>query len=157
MNRKLRYIIGLGNYARNDDGIGLRIVEKIVEQDLDKDFEAVEIGNDGMRLLTYFTDRTDSILLVDCALMDRKPGEHLLFSYDDIRTEKKVGNISTHEGDIVKLVELAKSLEYPVPEIRILAVEPESLEMDMTLSECLESRLPEYVDAAIAAVNDFGG
>ncbi len=152
MNNKIKYIVGLGNYAKNDDGIGLRIVEYIVDNNLDNGFEAIEIANDGMRLLTYFTNSTEKIILVDCALIGKKPGEHLLFPYDSIQTQKEVGNISTHEGDIVKLVELAKELDYPIPELQILAIEPESLDMDMKLSECLESKLKLYVDAAIAAI-----
>ena len=84
--------------------------------------------------------------------MGKTPGDYLVFPYDNIKTKKKVGNISTHEGDIVKLVELAKELEYPIPEIYILAIEPESLEMDMILSDCLESKLENYVDAAIKAI-----
>ena len=152
MNNKIKYIAGLGNYAKNDDGIGLRIIEYIVDNNLDNGFDVVEIANDGMRLLTYFTESTEKIIIVDCALIGKKPGEYLIFPYDSIKTQKKVGNISTHEGDIVKLVELAKELNYPIPELQILAIEPESLDMDMKLSDCLESKLKLYVDAAIAAI-----
>jgi Ni,Fe-hydrogenase maturation factor len=71
-----------------------------------------------------------------------------------LRQKKKWENISTHEGDIVKLVELGIELEYPVPEIQILAIEPESLDMDMALSECLQSKLGKYVSKAIDAVKN---
>lgn len=152
MSKNKKYVIGLGNYAKNDDGIGLRVVENIVDNHLDDDFDAIEIGNDGISLLTYFEESTDKILIVDCALMGKKPGEFLVFPYDDITTKKEVGNISTHEGDIIKLVELGVELEYPIPEILILAIEPDSLEMDMRLSDCLDSKLKDYVNAAIKAI-----
>ena len=152
MGNNNKYIIGLGNYAKNDDGIGLRIIEYIVENNLDNGFDAIEIGNDGISLLTYFNDSTEKILIVDCALMGKTPGDYLVFPYDSIETKKEVGHISTHEGDIVKLVELGVELEYPIPEIMILAIEPESLEMDMKLSECLESKIKLYVDSAIDTI-----
>lgn len=82
----------------------------------------------------------------------KSPGDHLVFDYNDIRTKKEVGNISTHEGDIAKLVELGIELGYPIPVIQILGIEPESLEMDMRLSECLESKLDIYVNAALKAL-----
>ena len=152
LSNNQKYVIGLGNYARNDDGIGLRVVEYIVDNNLDDGFQAIEIGNDGMSLLTYFNESTEKILIVDCALMGKTPGEFLVFPYDDITTKKEVGNISTHEGDIIKLVELGVELEYPIPEILILAIEPDSLEMDMALSDCLETEFKVYVDAAVEAI-----
>jgi len=147
-----RYIIGFGNYAMNDDGIGLRIVEAIAEQQLDKDFTVVEVGNDGMQLLTYFRDDVEKILIIDCAKMDMPAAEYLIFSPDDVASEKVVRNISTHEGDVIKLIKLGKELDCPIPEIRILAIEPASLEMDMTLSAELEKRLHDYVQAAVAEI-----
>ncbi|OVE73636.1 hypothetical protein BVX94_03265 [bacterium B17] len=152
MRGKSRYIIGLGNYARDDDSIGLRVVEQIVERGLDKDFTAVEVGNNGITLLTYFNDETERILVVDCACMGKTPGDYLIFSPDDVASKKTVGNISTHEGDILKLIELGKQLGDPIPEIKLLAIEPESLGMDMKLSDTLASRLDEYVDAAVCEI-----
>lgn len=154
MEKNKKYIIGLGNYSKNDDGIGLRIVEYIVENNLQDGFEAFEVGNDGISLITFFNESTEKVLIVDCALMGKNPGEYLIFPYDSITTKKEVGNISTHEGDIIKLVELAIQLDHPIPEIIILAIEPESLEMDMTLSECLQNKFDEYVKAAIEAIKN---
>ena len=154
MKEKFKYIAGLGNYAKNDDGIGLRVIEYIVENNLDSDFQALEIGNDGMTLLTYFNKSTEKIVLVDCALMGRNPGECLVLDLDDISTNKTTGNISTHEGDILKLVELAEMLEYPVPTLKIIAIEPDSLEMEMNLSKTLESNLEKYAQTAINTLRD---
>ncbi len=61
----MRYILGLGNYAMGDDGIGLRIIESIAEQGLDEDFEAIEIANNGMQVLTYFEEQTELLVIVD--------------------------------------------------------------------------------------------
>ncbi|MEA2011564.1 MAG: hypothetical protein U9O87_00545 [Verrucomicrobiota bacterium] len=37
---KNKYLLGLGNYSKNADGIGLCIVEHIIDNSLDKDFES---------------------------------------------------------------------------------------------------------------------
>lgn len=152
MPEKKRYIIGLGNYSKNDDSIGLRIVEHIVDNNLDTDFQAIEVGNDGMRLLNYFAPETEKILVLDCALMDKKPGDYVLFNPDEVSSRKQAGKISTHEGDILKIIDLAKQLDYPVPLIRCLAIEPKSLEMDMTLSGILQKKIEEYVQIAIEEI-----
>ena len=145
----MKYLIGMGNYAMGDDGIGLRIVEHIAEQNEDPGFECVEVGNNGMQLLTYFEDSTEKILIVDAVKFGGKPGEHIVFSPDDVETQKVEGNISTHEGDILKLITMAKELELPVPEIQILAVEPESMSPDAELTETLKANFDAYVKTAV--------
>lgn len=149
---KKRYIIGLGNYSRNDDGVGLRIIEHIVDHNLDNNFEAVEVGNDGLKALIYFEENTEMILFVDCAMINMKPGEFRIFSPDEVNTRKITANISTHEGDIMKLINLAKDIASPIPSIRIMAIQPESLGMDMKLSETLTAKMDEYVRAAIEEI-----
>lgn len=149
-----RLMVGFGNYSKNDDGIGLRIIEHIVDNNLDKDFTAIEAGNSGMQLISYFNDGTERIVVVDCALMGARPGEYRIFSPDDAISKKVTDGLSTHEGDVMKLIQLARELNYTIPEIRILAIEPESLGMDMTLSATLTQRMPEYVEAAIREIMD---
>ena len=144
-----RYLIGLGNYAKDDDGVGLRIIEQVLERDLDDGFEAIEAGNNGLSILTYFADDTERVVLVDCALMGKEPGEWLLFGPEDVATQKTTANISTHEGDILKLIELAKQTDLPTPPIKILAIQPASMEVDQGLSPELETKFQEYVLAAL--------
>lgn len=142
----------MGNYAKNDDGIGLRIIEHIIDNNLDDGFKAIEAANDGIKALTFFTEETEEILFVDCALIDKQPGEFLIFSPEDVETKKITGTISTHEGDIIKLFQLAEETGCHIPKISILAIQPESLGMGMTLSEALETRLGSYVHAAIGEI-----
>lgn len=146
----MKYLIGMGNYAMGDDGIGLRIIEHIAEKINPSDFSIVEIGNNGMQLLTYFEESTEKILLVDAVKFGGKPGDFIFFSPDDVNTQKAHGTISTHEGDMLKLIDMARELKLHLPPIRIMAVEPASMEPDAQLSEALASRFDEYVSAAIA-------
>ena len=102
-----------------------------------------------MKVLTFFTEETEKMLVVDCALMGKAPGEYSVFNVNDVDSRKVTGKISTHEGDILKLIALARECGYPVPEIMVLAIQPESLGMTMNLSETLQKRMPEYVKAAL--------
>ena len=147
-----RYLLGLGNYARGDDGVGLHVVEYVWARGLDRDFQALELKNDGMQLLTLFEPGTDRIVVVDCAMIDRDPGDYLLFRPEDVTSRKAAEGISTHEGDVLKLVEMGRALGLPVPDLQLLAVQPESLEMEMQLSETVAARVPEYARAAIDAL-----
>ena len=139
----------MGNYAMGDDGIGLRIVEHIAENVAAPDFECIEVGNNGMQLLTYFDEQTDRMLIVDAVKFGGKPGDHVVFSPDDVQTKKVVGNVSTHEGDILKLITMARDLNLPIPQIKILAVEPGRMDPDSELSPPLAANFQKYIQLAL--------
>ena len=143
------YLIGMGNYAMGDDGIGLRIVEHIAENLEAPGFECIEVGNNGMQLLTYFEEQTGSILIVDAVKFGGKPGEYTLFSPDEVQTNKVVGNVSTHEGDILKLIAMARDLGLHIPRLRILAVEPGRMDPDTELSPALQANFEKYIKAVL--------
>lgn len=144
-----KYVCGFGNYMMGDDGIGIHIIEYISLNKIDKNFEAIEIANDGMFFLTLFNEDVKKILIVDCALIGKEPGEFILFSPEDVETKKDLLNISTHEGDVLKLIEMAKNLNYPIPKIQIMAIQPEFTEMKPSLSKTLSSKLDKYVETII--------
>ncbi|MBL7115236.1 MAG: hydrogenase maturation protease [Kiritimatiellae bacterium] len=148
----MRYLLGLGNYAMGDDGIGLRIVESIAEQGLDDGFEAIEIANNGMQILTYFEEQTELLVVVDAVSFGGQPGDMTVFSPEDVNSHKITGGISTHEGDILKLIELGRQIEQHIPPIRIVAIEPASMKMDTDLSPELTARFDEYVKTVIKEI-----
>ena len=149
-----KYIIGLGNYARGDDSIGLRIVETIVERGLDRGFAAVDIGGNALNALAYFRERTERILFVDCALMDLAPGVCRVFAPESATSQKTLGRISTHESDLLKIVDLARRAELFIPDIRIMAIQPESLDAGMTLSNTLADQLDDYIRTALTEIGN---
>jgi hydrogenase maturation protease len=148
----LRYIIGIGNYSMADDGIGLRIVEYIAQNELNQGFEAIDIADEGMRLLFYLTKETERIVLVDAVDLGRPPGDYRLFRPEDVDTKKETPGLSTHEGDILKVLAFARSLDYPIPPITILGIQPGSLEPVMELSPALQERFETYLQVALEEV-----
>ncbi|MFH1262936.1 MAG: hydrogenase maturation protease [Pseudomonadota bacterium] len=146
-----RYLVGLGNWTMGDDSIGLRVVEEVVRRNLDRDFEAVLLPDSGLNLIDYFRDDTGMIIIVDAVRAGKKPGEHFLFHPDDVTTQKSLDGISTHEGDVLKVIQLAKELGYRIPEIVILGIEPENIGVG-DLSKTIQQRLDEYVRRILSEV-----
>lgn len=152
----MRYIIGIGNYSMADDGIGLRIVEHIAQNGLDRGFESVVLADEGMRLLFYLKEETEKIVLVDAVDLGLRPGEYRLFKPEDVESTKEVKRLTTHEGDLLKVLELARNLGYSIPAIIILGIQPGSLEPKMELSPELQKRFAEYLRVALEEVGKDG-
>jgi hydrogenase maturation protease len=148
----LRYIIGIGSYHGSDDSIGLRLVEHIVQNGLDRGFEAVDIADEGTRLLFYLNAETEKIVLVDAVDLGLAPGEHRLFEPKDVETTKETGGLTTHEGDALKVLEFAENLGYPIPPLAILGIQPGNLEPGMALSPALQDRFDEYLKIALEEI-----
>jgi hydrogenase maturation protease len=146
----VRYLVGIGNYSGYDDSIGIRIVEHVCEKGLDVGFRALDLSSNSLNLFSYLNADTEAILVVDSAFMERAPGEFAFFTPDQIRSRKDPGRFSTHEGDVVRVLELARQLHYPVPAVTFMGIQPETIKSEFGLSATLQNRLPEYASAAAA-------
>jgi hydrogenase maturation protease len=152
----LRYIIGVGNSSMADDGIGLRIVEHIIQNGLNRGFESIDIADEGMRLLFYLEKETERIVLIDAVDLGLPPGEYRLFKPEDVESMKDVKRLTTHEGDVLRIIQLARSLGYPVPPITILGIQPGSLDPEMELSPALQKQFDTYLQVALEEVGKDG-
>ena len=152
----MRYLIGVGNFSMADDGIGLRIVERIVQEGLDRGFEAVDLADEGFRLLFYLNEGTEKIVLVDAVEMGLPPGEYRLFQPEDVASTKDMKRLTTHESDILAILDFARSLGYRLPPITILGIQPGDLSPRPELSPALRERFDIYIGAALEEVAKDG-
>jgi len=145
----LRYLVGLGNYTAGDDAVGVRVVEHVVANGLERGFTAVDLSTNALDLVAYLDSDTEAVLVVDAVRLDLAPGEYRFFSPDEVETQKQLAGLSTHEGDALAVLDLARSAGYPVPPFAIMGIEPQDMASGITLSECLAERVPAYAAAAI--------
>jgi len=152
----VRYLIGIGNYYGRDDAIGLRIAELIGETGLDRDFRAIDLGGNLLDVVHYLDAQTEQVLIVDSARMGLAPGDYAFFTLDQVASVKGSASLSTHEGDLVKVLEFAEATNGPLPPITILGIEPAELADEPGLSDTLEARLDQYVAAAVEFLAQVG-
>ena len=86
------------------------------------------------------------ILIVDAARMGKKQGEYEIFRMDDVKTEKVHANLSTHEGDVLKVLSLARDMNYKIPRIELMGIEPEDVKDEAFLSESLSKNIDKYLE-----------
>jgi hydrogenase maturation protease len=145
----VRYLVGLGNYTAGDDAVGVHVVEHVVANGLDRGFTAVDLSTSALDLIAYLNADTEAVLVVDAARVGLAPGDYRFFSPDEVETQKELAGLSTHEGDALKVLELARSAGYPIPPCAIMGIEPQDLAGGIRLSKQLAERVPAYASAAI--------
>jgi hydrogenase maturation protease len=146
----VRYLIGIGNYYELDDSIGLRVAEAIGDRGLDRGFRAIDLGGNLLDLVHYIGEETEQVLIVDSARMGLATGEYAFFAPGQVASRKRVGTMSTHEGDLLKVLEFAGSLDGSLPPITIMGIEPAEVRGEPGLSAPLADRFEVYVEAAVA-------
>ena len=151
----MRYLAGLGNYTQTDDAIGPRLIEHVVERGLEQGFVALDLAGRTLDLVLYFTAETEAIVVVDCARMGLAPGATRFFTPDDVATHKVLAGASTHEGDLLRVIALARQLGYPIPALVVMGIEPVSTEHGLELSPLLAQKLDGYARVAVARLREL--
>ena len=144
MSGQQAFVLGVGNAICGDDGIGPRVVDYLEQNRLDQSFGLVDVGGDGLKMLHYLNDSVEKILIVDTAFMGMNAGDYRLFSPDDVASSKTQDSLSTHGGDVIKILELGKRVGYNIPPIRIMGIEPANVSQCLEISPALQDRLPDY-------------
>jgi hydrogenase maturation protease len=145
----VRYLIGLGNYLAGDDGVGVHVVEHVVAEGLERGFTAVELATNALNLVSYLGPETEAVLVIDAAYLGLEPGDYRFFAPDEVETQKELAGFSTHEGDPLKVLELAVSAGYTIPPFAVMGIEPYACEHGTGLSDQVAACVPAYAAAAI--------
>jgi hydrogenase maturation protease len=148
----VKYIIGIGNYSMFDDSIGIRIIEKIIAENLDRGFQAIDLSGNLLNILTYLNEETEQIILVDSGEFGLQPGDIRWFTPDLVTSVKELANISSHEGDIIKVLELARQTDYVIPKIQIMGIQPEEIREEFGLSDTLAGKMDDYVQQLLGKI-----
>jgi hydrogenase maturation protease len=142
--KKNTVVIGLGNLLLSDEGIGVHLVRRLLnQQDKFLSVEFIDAGSAGMNLLHLIANRKKAII-IDCAKMGAKPGTMRRFNPDEVKSVKKLSHYSLHEADILQVINLSKQLGECPQEIVFFGIEPESLEPGQELSETLSAKIDVY-------------
>ena len=150
----MNYIMGVGNYSMFDDSIGIKIIEEIIDRNMDQGFSAIDLSGNLLNIFSYLNEDTKRIVIIDSGEFDLRPGEFIWFTPDLVVSTKELTNITSHEGDIIKVLKLALETGYHLPPIEIMGIQPESIKSEFGLSKTLQSNMERYIQEAIVKVLD---
>lgn len=145
-------VIGLGQAAAGDDGVGLVVLRSLRERGLPSGVELHEVGEPSA-LVALLSGETP-VIVVDAVLGD-SVGEVLELSPDELGEHAPV-RLSSHGLGVTEAIGLARALAEGCspPEIRIVAVtiaRPERYQQG--LSPGVAAAVPRAVDRVLSLVN----
>ena len=121
-DRKIR-IIGCGSPLMGDDGVGIRVVEKLAAMTDDrlKDVEILDLGVCGLDMLPHL-DGVDGIVMVDAVKCGHDIGTIMKMTGEDLLAGGEYGKgLSAHDVSVPDVMAIAKATQ-GLPEITVFGI-----------------------------------
>jgi len=145
--QKKTVVLGLGNVLLTDEGIGVHVINKMMEMGFPPEVELVEGGVDGLRLMGVVMD-IDRLVVIDAVKGGGSPGSIYRFGPEDLINNTDTSKMSVHQIGILEVIRLS-GLVGKVPETTIIGVEPKSVEMGMELTPEIQSKVPRIIELVL--------
>jgi hydrogenase maturation protease len=151
-SQKNTLILGLGNILLKDEGVGVRVVEKIKDMTLPPDVEVMDGGTKGLDLI-YYIEGKKKVIVVDAVRVGDDPGTMYRFTDNDI-AEVKGALRSAHGIDFADALRIAGMLNTKPDEVIFIGIEPESLEEGLELTSTIEKRVPALIELVMRELGE---
>lgn len=136
-------VMGLGNMLLSDEGLGVYLIEMLQRENCLEDVELIDGGTAGLMLLSFVED-AEYLLVLDVIEAGYAPGTVLELESSDIGKYIS-GKLSQHQTGFQEVLALAQLRGTLPREVKIIAVQPESLEWGCSLSDIVKAKVPEVI------------
>ena len=148
-------VLGIGNILLSDEGVGVRVVEKLeAEYIVPPEVEIIDGGTCGMEMLDQLED-LDGLIVVDCVRHGQPPATPILLRGDQVPVFFKT-KLSPHQislSDVLASLELTDTA--PKATV-IIGIQPASMSLGMELTPEVAARVPELLATTIAELKALG-
>jgi hydrogenase maturation protease len=142
-------IAGVGNHYRGDDGIGIEII-KILREEENPNIVLFDGGTDGLSLFDQLS-LYERAIIIDAVFMGEAPGTIKLFTPSEAKLHIQSDALSTHGFGLAEVLKLAEEFAIKT-EIKIIGIQPESVDFGAVLSEVVKSKIPQILSLIKASM-----
>jgi len=147
-------VLGVGNILMQDEGFGVRVVEQLLEQYHFPDWvQVLDGGTLGMELLRFLIG-TDKLIIVDAVSGELSPGSLYQFNHEEVKAYFKE-KVSMHELGIQDVLEVMNVLEKPAEEIRILGVQPLTIDIGLEMTPLVAKQVESVVEKVVMILKEW--
>jgi len=149
-------VLGLGNVLLSDEGVGVRVVERLLERyDFPEGVQVMDGGNQGLYLLPYVEDAT-RLVVVDAVQARKPPGTLMRLTGDEIPIFLDVAKVSPHQEGLQDLLAVAKLKGHLPGEVVFWGAQVESLDVGLELSPAVAAQVDALVENVLAELALWG-
>ena len=148
-------VLGLGNILLQDEGVGVRVVERLMERYMfPEEVEVLDGGVRGLALMPYL-EGVSRLLIIDAVRAGKEPGTLVRLAGDEIPAVLSP-KISPHQEGLADLLWVAK-IAGPCPdEIVLWGVEPAQMETGLELSPPIAAQVDTLVRKVVDELANWG-
>ncbi len=148
-------IMGVGNILMEDEGIGIRVVERLTcSYHIPDNIEVVDGGTAGTELLGTMRN-AEHLIIADCVNTGANPGSLVTIKDDDIPAFFQT-KLSNHQLGISDLLAILKMTDDEPEQVTIVGMVPFSIENKLKLSENAEKLLDEMLALLVSRIEVLG-
>ncbi|WP_244147301.1 HyaD/HybD family hydrogenase maturation endopeptidase [Desulfonatronovibrio hydrogenovorans] len=149
-------VLGVGNILLGDEGVGVRVVEKLESEfEFSDNVRVMDGGTLGIRLMDYIME-CDYLVVVDAVLNKMPPGTVYRLIGDDLRKSMAFKD-SMHQADLVETLTHCELIGSR-PECVIIGVEPkEFAPWSEKLTPEVQVKIDELTEMVLSEVELAGG
>ncbi len=152
---KKNIVVGVGNMLFKDEGVGIYASEYLKQNyEFDGDLEIIDGGTLGFKLMTYFQEY-ENVIILDTVSIEENPGEIYRLPSDVLLG---MGNYrkTAHEVEIVEMLEIVSVLDSHA-NVTILGIIPEDIiSVGIGLTETIENKFEEFILNALKEIESLG-
>ena len=147
-------VLGVGNILMQDEGFGVRVVEQLLgSYYFPENVQVLDGGTLGMELLRFLVG-TDRLILVDAVNGGLPPGSFYQFNHDEVKAYFKE-KVSMHELGIQDVLAVMEVLEKPAKEIRILGVQPLTIDIGLEMTPIVAGAVENVVEKLLQVLQEW--
>ncbi len=144
-------ILGVGNLLRKDDGVGVQAVQRLQQFSLPKGVKLVDGGTAGIGLLDIL-EGYERAVIIDAADMGLEPGSVVKFRPEAAQFRSPELRLSLHSADVAGVLELARLLGKPLPELVVIGVQPRDIGWGTDMSVDVLAEMRHVVDLVLGEI-----
>jgi hydrogenase maturation protease len=148
-------VLGVGNLLLSDEGVGLRVVERLVTTyQMPEEVLTLDGGTLGLDLL-YYLDGVENLLIIDAVEMDQEPGTLVRLEGDQVPSFLSV-KMSPHQIGIPDMLFAAQLRDLYPRNVVLWGVQPGSLQVGLDLSPQVAAQVSVLVKNVLEELTRWG-
>lgn len=148
-------VLGVGNILLMDEGVGVRVVEKLeAEYTLPEGVVVIDAGTSAMEILEDL-ENLDLLLIADAVFAHQEPAALVKLEGDDVPAFFK-RNMSPHQVGLSDVLAALELNDRQPKKTVICGIKPVSMQLGMELTPAVAAQVPALLDMVLGELRAAG-